>query len=102
MFKVNKYLFIGMLVMMICCVTAVSATDINGTDDLIVTDDIAVDEVSDVIGVVESDDTTGSVVDNDDASDSVIESENLRTTTGTINGNSVNVYFDDVHISAQS
>ena len=94
MFKVKKLLLIGMLIMMLCCVSAVSASDINGTDDMIITDDIAVDEVSDVIGVVESDDTTDCVVDGD-TSDSVAESENLRTTTGTINGNSFDMYFDE-------
>ena len=49
-----------MLVMMICCVSAVSATDINGTDDI--TDDIVVDEVSEVVEDVEIDDVSEDVV----------------------------------------
>ena len=44
-----------MLVMMICCVSAVSATDINGTDDTLITDDIVVDEVSEIVEEVEID-----------------------------------------------
>lgn len=74
-----------MLVMMICCVSAVSATDINGTDDAIITDDIAIDDVSEIVEDVEI----------DDASDDVVEEQNLRTTTGTINGNSYTNYFDN-------
>ncbi len=85
MFKVNKYLFIGMLVMMICCVTAVSATDINGTDDTVITDELVVDEVSEVVEDVEI----------DDASDSVVEEQNLRQPeTGTVNGVNYSNYFD--------
>ena len=74
-----------MLVMMICCVSAVSATDINGTDDAIITDEIVIDDVSEIVEDVEI----------DDASDDVVDGENLRTTTGTINGESVNFYFDE-------
>lgn len=44
-----------MLVMMICCVSAVSATDINGTDDALITDDIAIDDVSEIVEEVEID-----------------------------------------------
>lgn len=85
MFKVNKYLFIGMLVMMICCVTAVSATDVNGTDDTVITDELVVDEVSEVVEDVEI----------DDASDSVVEEQNLRQPeTGTVNGVNYSNYFD--------
>lgn len=49
-----------MLVMMICCISAVSATDINGTDDH--TDNIAVDEISEVVEDVEIDDVSEDVV----------------------------------------
>lgn len=69
--KISSKLLVGfMLVMMICCVSAVSATDINGTDD--VSDDIVVDEVTDVVEEVEIDDTSGDGVveeNNDDGID---------------------------------
>ena len=81
----SKILLGFMLVMMICCVSAVSATDINSTDDTLVTDDIAVDDVSEIVEDVEI----------DDASEDVVEEQNLRTTTGTINGNSYTTYFDN-------
>lgn len=59
--KVSSKILLGfMLVMMICCVSAVSATDINGTDDI--TDDIVVDEVSEVVEEVEIDDVSEDVV----------------------------------------
>jgi hypothetical protein len=84
--KISSKLILGfMLVMMICCVSAVSATDINGTDDAIITDDIAVDDVSEIVEEVEI----------DDASDDVVEEQNLRNTTGNINGNSYTNYFDN-------
>lgn len=81
----SKILLGFMLVMMICCVSAVSATDINGTDDAIITDDIAIDDVSEIVEEVEIDDT----------SDDVVEEQNLRYTTGNINGNSYTNYFDN-------
>ena len=65
----SKILLGFMLVMMICCVSAVSATDINGTDDTVITDEIVVDDVSEVVEDVEV----------DDASDSVVDEGNLRT-----------------------
>ncbi|WP_296888769.1 hypothetical protein [uncultured Methanobrevibacter sp.] len=80
----SKILLGFMLVMMICCVSAVSATDINGTDDAIITDDIAIDDVSEIVEEVEI----------DDASDDVVEEQNLRTTTGTVNGHSFTRYFN--------
>lgn len=80
----SKILLGFMLVMMICCVSAVSATDINGTDDAIITDDIAVDDVSEIVEDVEI----------DDASDDVVEEQNLRTTTGNINGHEYTYYFN--------
>ena len=82
--KVSSKILLGfMLVMMICCVSAVSATDINGTDDI--TDDIVVDEVSEVVEDVEI----------DDVSEDVVSEENLRQTeTGTVNGVDYSNYFD--------
>lgn len=91
MFKVNKYLFIGMLVMMICCVTAVSAADVNGTDDMIVTDDIAVDEVSEVIDVVESEESSDDAVEADD-SDVILRG--TPSDLPQVNGVPYGVYFD--------
>ena len=87
MFKVNKYLFIGMLVMMICCVTAVSATDVNGTDDMIITDDIAVDEVSEVIDVVESEEADDGV---DECECSCVGDNSI-----TIDNNNYTSYFNN-------
>ena len=81
----SKILLGFMLVMMICCVSAVSATDINGTDDAIITDDIAIDDVSEIVEEVEI----------DDASDDVVEEQNLRQPeTGTVNGVNYSNYFD--------
>ena len=71
----KKLIIISMLVMLVCCVSAVSATDINGTDDVsddIIIDDNAVDEITDIVEDVEI----------DDASDDVVEEQNLRYTTG--------------------
>lgn len=77
----SKILIGFMLVIMLCCVNAVSATDVNSTDDT-VTDDIVIDEVSDVVEDAEIDDISDDVVD---------EQENLRLITPTINSN-VNIY----------
>lgn len=67
--NLSKILLGFMLVMMICCVSAVSATDIDSTDDTLITDDIAVDDVSEIVEDIEV----------DDASDSVVDEGNLRT-----------------------
>lgn len=57
----NKIIILAMLVMMIACISAVSATDINGTDD--VSDIMEVDEVTDVVEDVEIDDVSEDVVE---------------------------------------
>jgi hypothetical protein len=82
----SKILLGFMLVMMICCVSAVSATDINGTDDTLVTDDVAVDDVSEIVEDVEA----------DDASDSIVGEGNLRGGANSVTVNSTNYgqYFD--------
>ena len=86
-----------MLVMLVCCVSAVSATDINGTDDAIVTDDVIVDEVSDVVEEAEIDDASDSVVENvnaDDTQDKVVNEGNLRGYSLTVNETTYSNYFD--------
>lgn len=81
--KFEKIFIISMLVLMICCVTAVSAADIDSTDDI--ADDITVDEVSEVI----------EEVDIDDVQEDVVEQDSVDVTTGTVNGNSYTQYFDE-------
>lgn len=78
----NKIIILAMLVMMIACVSAVSATDIESADN--VTDVIEVDEVTDV---VEED-----VID--DVSEDVVEEEANPVEDGTINGHTYDYYFD--------
>ena len=80
----SKLLIITMLVMLICCVTAVSATDVNCTDDTVVTDDIVADEISDVVEDVEIDDTTNGAVEENDNSGKDVNQGNLRGTTVTL------------------
>lgn len=82
--KVNKSIFVTvMLVMMIACVSAVSAADINGTDD--VNDDIVVDEVN---SVVEED-----VID--DVSEDVVEESTVSATNPvTLGSDNYSTYFD--------
>ena len=75
-----------MLVMIVCCVSAVSATDINGTDDTLITDAIAVDDVSEIVEEVEI----------DDASDDVVEEQCSCTGANSVTVNSTNYgnYFN--------
>ena len=86
----NKIIILAMLVMMIACISAVSATDIESADDAIVTDDVAVDEVSDVVEEAEIDNVDlGAVneVETDDAQEDIVEEQQENpVTTGTING----------------
>ena len=95
--KVSSKILLGfMLVMMICCVSAVSATDINGTDDAIITDDIAVDDVSEIVEEEEIDDVSQDIVEEntDDTNDNVVK-ENLRTNIPPrVNGQDYSVFFD--------
>lgn len=97
----SKLLILTMLVVMIACVSAVSATDINGTDDVSdnivdgIIDDAAIDEVSNDAEVDEIDD----VVEEDtvdDSQDNDVEKENLRPTSTYYKVNSSNVgeYFN--------
>ena len=92
--KVSSKILLGfMLVMMICCVSAVSATDINGTDDI--TDDIVVDEVSEVVEEVEIDDASDDVVEEQTRGSVILPNVNNQVysryfdTDGTLNDSSV-------------
>ena len=80
----SKILLGFMLVMMICCVSAVSATDINGTDDTVITDEIVVDDVSEVVEEVEIDDISKDVVGDRDGEGIV-----------TVNNTNYNQYFNE-------
>lgn len=70
-----------MLVMLICAVSAVSATDINETDN--VSDDIVIDEVT---GIVEE-------VEIDEVSDDPVEEQEANPVEGTINGQPWDTYI---------
>ena len=96
--KVNKKIF-GLLlfVMLVCCVSAASATDINSTEDISaniideVIDDTAIDEVSDeeIDDAVEEDSV-------DDPQDRGIDKENSRPTPNyyVVNSSNVGDYFN--------
>lgn len=78
----NKLIILAMLVMMIACVSAVSATDIESSDN--VTDVIEVDEVTDVVEEDVIDDVSEDVVEED---------ETNPVEDGTINGYTYNYFF---------
>ncbi len=78
----NKIIILAMLVMMIACVSAVSATDIESSDN--VTDVIEVDEVTDVVEEDVIDDVSEDVVEED---------ETNPVEDGTINGYTYNYFF---------
>ncbi|WP_458403263.1 hypothetical protein [Methanobrevibacter sp.] len=80
-----------MLVMMICCVSAVSATDINSTDDTLITDEIAVDDVSEIVEDVEIDDASDDVVE---ANDNAIRLRSIPSDLPQVNSVSYTAYFD--------
>ncbi|WP_303372539.1 hypothetical protein [Methanobrevibacter sp.] len=73
-----------MLVMLICCVSAVSATD---ADNITVPDDTDVIEIDDTVDSVEEVESDGI----DDTVDGVNTQQNLRGAN--INGNPVSIYF---------
>lgn len=88
-----------MFVLLICCISAASATDINSTDDTVITDEIAVDDVSEIVEDVEIDDASNSVVENEDASadeasDNVIGLRGTPSDLPQINGVPYTVYFN--------
>ncbi len=80
-----------MLVMLVCCVSAVSATDINGTDD--VSDDIIIDEIADDTVVDEVTDLVEDV-NVDDTQDNVVDEGNLRGTSLVVDTTNYTNYFD--------
>lgn len=91
--KISSKILVGfMLVMMICCVSAVSATDINGTDDTVIPDEIAIDDISEIVEDAEIDDVSQDIVEEN--SDDVVK-ENLRTNIPPrVNGQDYSVFFD--------
>ncbi len=88
----SKILLGFMLVMMICCISAVSATDINGTDDAIITDDIAIDDVSEIVEDVEIDDAADGAVE---ANDNAIGLRGEPSDLPQINGVTYTAYFNN-------
>lgn len=77
---INKLAIISMLVMLLCCVSAVSATGINGTDDAL--DNIVIDEVTDVVEDVEI----------DEVAEDLVEEQEANPVDGTINGQTWDTY----------
>ena len=93
--KISSKLILGfMLVMMICCVSAVSATDINSTDDAIITDEIVVDDVSEIVEDVEIDDASDDVVDAENANDNAVELRGEPSDLPQVNGVPWHAYFN--------
>lgn len=85
----KKILIISMLVMLVCCVSAVSATDINGTDDI--SDDIIIDEnpVDEITDVVED-------AKIDEVEDDPVEEQQNPVEDGTVNGYTYDYYFNTI------
>jgi hypothetical protein len=86
----KKILVISMLVMLVCCVSAVSATDINGTDDIsddIIIDENPVDEITDVVEDAEIDEVED---------DPVEEQQQNLVEDGTVNGYTYDYYFNTI------
>lgn len=78
MFKRKKIILISMLVLLICCISAVNAADVDGVNDI--GDDIVIDEVTDVVDEVEIDSVDDEIIDEeinnieiDDSGDDIIE-----------------------------
>ena len=93
--KISSKLILGfMLVMMICCVSAVSATDINSTDDAIITDEIVVDDVSEIVEDVEIDDASDDVVDAENANDNAVELRGEPSDLPQVNGRPWYAHFN--------
>ena len=100
--KFNKKLFgLLMFVMLVCCVSAASATDV---DNITVPDDtnIIADDIVESVDDVEIDDVSGS--DDVEADDSVDDSDDEITDVKIVNGgnrplidiNNYDQYFDDL------
>ena len=78
----SKIFVILTLVMLVCCVSAVSASDINGTDDTVITDEIAIDDVSEIVEEAEI----------DEVEDDPVEEQEANPVDGTINGQTWDTY----------
>lgn len=99
----SKVLIVAMIVMMICCVSAASATDV---DDIAVTEDadiIEVDDVADSVDIVEQDDSSDDIIEDVDDSqigemdDDIVADEKVTTDRGIqsqIDNGTVSSYFD--------
>jgi len=99
----SKVLIVAMIVMMICCVSAASATDV---DDIAVTEDadiIEVDDVADSVDIVEQDDSSDDIIEDVDDSqigemdDDIVADEKVTNDRGIqsqINNGTVSSYFD--------
>lgn len=89
----KKILIISMLVMLVCCVSAVSATDIDSSDD--VSDDIVVDEVTDVVEDVEIDEVEDDPVEENEEVIDECECNCEGANSVTINDTNYVNYFDN-------
>ncbi len=106
----SKFLIVAMIVMMICCVSAASATDVG---DIVVPEDtevIEIDDAVDSVDVVEQEDSSDDVIEDvvaddinsavnedesDDANDDILD-ENSRAGPGynIVNSSNYLQYFD--------
>ena len=102
--KINYKIFgLVMFVMLICCVSAASAADV---DNITVPDDTSVielDDAVDSVDIVEQDDSSDEGIDDvgdsqiDDISDDVVADEKVSGTRGLqsqVTGSSISTYFD--------
>lgn len=99
----SKVLIVAMIVMMICCVSAASATDV---DDIAVTEDadiIEVDDAADSVDIVEQDDSSDDIIEDVDDSqigetdDDIVADEKVTGTKGLQNkiyNHTISKYFD--------
>jgi hypothetical protein len=99
----SKVLIVAMIVMMICCVSAASATDV---DDLAVSEDadiIEVDDAADSVDIVEQDDSSDDIIEDvddsqiDETDDDIVADEKVTTDRGIqsqIDNGTVSSYFD--------
>lgn len=101
--KFNKKLCLLMFVMLICCISAASATDV---DNIVVPDDadiIVTNDIADSVDVLEEDGTSDNIIDEvidseiGDNSDDVVADEKINETRGSQNQvtpTTISTYFD--------